>query len=207
MDAEIWSYADTKNGRTILHVLTIVILLKEITVGAMPMLGLPGLDPIFAAPPDMLPIAPGHAALLLKLALVLFLNLGFSWARLGLGLIYLITPAYAAFLALQEPLEPLRPVTALTLGNAALGFGLGLVLLCSAQLKAYLWRRAVSGLIIPIPSDDDPGGRPPQRRHTLGESVLAALRRFVSILVLIAILAAVAHLYGWTEPLLRAFGH
>jgi len=207
MDAEIWSYADTKNGRTILRVLTLLIVLKETTVAAMPLLGLPSLDPVFAVAADTLPITPGLAALLLKLALALLLNLGFSWARVSLGLIYLITSAYAGMLVLEEPVQPTSPGTVLTLANAGIGLVLGTVLLGSAQLRAYLWRRAATRLTIPIPGEDDPGGRPPQRRrHSLGESVLVAVQRLVSFVFLVAVLGAVAHLYGWTGPLLKALG-
>ena len=207
MDAEIWSYADTRNGRLILRLITLLVLAKELAVAALPALGLAAIDPIFAAAPQDLPVPPGVALLMLKLVLLLCLNAAFGWARIGLGLISLITSAYAAALVLEGPIEPGNPVQIFTLANAALGFGLGLALLVSAQLKAHLWRIAATRLTIPIPGDDEPAERPSQRSPSVGESLAAATRRLFGFLFILATLGAVAHFYGWTRPLLKALGH
>jgi len=206
MDAEIWSYADTKNGRLILRGLTALLIVKEFVVAALPVFGLPAIDPLFASAQDLLPIPPALAGFVLKFALVLIVNAGFSWARVSLGLIYLIMSAYTAALILKEPLEAIPFGVALTLANAFLGLVMGLVLLFSAQLKAHLWHLAATRLIIPIPGDDEPGERPSRRAPRLGESLLASIRRLFGLLFVLAVLGLVAYLQHWTDPLLKLLG-
>lgn len=206
MDAEIWSYADTRNGRLILFVLSLLIVIKEIAVAILPQLGLPALNPTLSPFAVSAPFAALREPILLALILVLVLclNLGFSWARRALGLVYLLTAADSIGAALQFPLTGTGPM--LTLANGVLGLLIALTLLFSAQLKAYFWRRAAGRLIIPIPPEDDPFERRDRRTHTLGEHALIALQRTVSLLLVIGVLLAIAHLYGVTGPILHAFG-
>jgi hypothetical protein len=207
MDAEVWSYADTKRGSLILRVLTVLIILKEIAVTLAPWLGLPVIDPVTLPAENLGSLSEfrGVLALLLKLVLVLCLNLGFSWARIGLGLIYLLAAVYA-LAPLFPPSGLIGEEQMLIIGNAVLGILIGLVLLLSAQLKAYLWRKAATRLIIPIPSEDEPAARPFRRTQSLGERIMGTFRRLVSLAILLAILLIIAHLYGLTGPLLDAFG-
>jgi hypothetical protein len=207
MDAEIWSYADTKNGRLILRALSIVIILKELAVNLLPVFGLPTVNPIWA-PFEVSPALAqlrGPLLLALTLTLVLCLNLGFSWGRRALGLAYLFTAGYAIAVTLQEPPTGLGPM--LILGNSAAGLVIALTLLFSAQLKAHLWRKAATRLIIPIPAEDEPALRPDRRVHSLGESIMIGIRRLIGLLFVLAVLIAIAHLNGLTRPLLDALRH
>jgi len=204
MDAEIWSYADTKNGRLILRALTVLIILKELAVNILPVFGLPTVNPIWS-PVEVTPSLAqlrGPLLLAITLLLVLCLNLGFAWGRRALGLAYAFTAAYAIGVTLLEAVDGLGPM--LTLCNAAAGLLIAVLLLFSAQLKAYLWRRAATRLIIPIPADDEPTSRRDRRTHSFGESLMIAIQRLVSLLFVLAVLLAIAHLYGLTGPLLDA---
>lgn len=208
MDAEIWSYADTRNGRLILRALTVLILLKEIAVMALPLFGLPVVDPVWEPPaaPGTLESVKGPLTLLIKFLLVLCLHIGFSWSRIGLALVYLVSCAYGLGITLKAPMEATGLGPMLTLANGLLGAVIAAVLLLSAQLKAHLWRKAATRLIIPIPGEDEPAERPARRTHTLGETVVIALQRLVSLAIILGVLGVIAHLYGLTGLLLEMFG-
>lgn len=208
MDAEIWSYADTKNGRLILRVLTVVILLKEVTVMILPVFGLPVIDPIWSLPADDGAPFPlrGPVMLAIKLVLLLCVHAAFFWARAGLALLYLLTSIVAIGLTLGVSLRPEGLGPALTVANALIGLVIAAVLMISAQLKAYLWRKAVTRFTIPIPDDDEPQERRSRRTHTLGEHVMITVQRLLGLVMLAAVLGAIAYLYGFSGPLLDAFG-
>lgn len=197
MDAEVWSYADTRNGRRLLLALFALIITKELAVMAMPYLGLPVVDPIWApiTHGGELGTLRGPLVLAIKLVLVFFIFFGLSLARWALAGIYLGASAYA-ITQLQIGFSTWPPIDDLfALANAFLGFLIGLIVLLSQQLRAYLSRKAAARLIIPIPGEDELLGR-----HTkagqLGNVIVIALRRAISILVIVLILGAIAALYG-----------
>ncbi len=208
MDAEVWSHADIRNGRMLFALLATVMLAQEIAVLVLLLFGYPLTMPevssgAFAAVPEVFRAALG---VLLSLLLAMLAFGGRGWARVSLGFVVVMGSLYMAACAVpslwHSALAGLQPDGAVlvSFGLSALGLVSGGLFLWLPALRAFAWSRSTARDAIPVPLDDGPTQRRALRRHpTLGERVVSLMVAFGHTLIVLAILAGFAMVYGMDE--------
>lgn len=206
MDAEIWSHADIRNGRRLFFLLSAVILAKEVATiyflaqgVALTGIGVPAGGLPFAVPDTVrVGLALGFSLLLLGFAFA-----GMGWARLSLGLLYLVSAG-----------EPLWRVAAalpgidasvgafLSLANHVAGVLVGLALVFAPPLRAFAWSQANTRLTIPVPLDDEPPRRSMRRARSLAELTVGLFAWLGNALIVLFVLAIGAFVYGFGDLLI-----
>lgn len=207
MDAEVWSHADIRNGRRLFILIVLAILFKEgATIYALTQgydltgVGVPAGGLPFAVPSVVrVAVALGFSILLLVFAFA-----GQGWARISLGLLYLVSAGEPLWRAVGTGvLAELSTNSLLSMANHLAGIALGLTLILAPQLRAFAWSQSQSRLTIPVPADGTEGVRRGRRRaRTIGEVLLAAFSMAGNALAVLLILGLGAFVYGFGDLLL-----
>jgi hypothetical protein len=210
MDAgEIWAWRDIQRGRWLTIFLFVAIIAKETAIIA-------GLVKGFVAAGTTLPprtlafIAPEALrvafAFGLSLVFMILAYSGRSWARLCLGLNYLLLSGWAAYNLLRAADALQANASKIALGNAMVGLAIGLALIFLKPLRAFAWYQASHRPAIPVPMDDQPARRTMRRKLTLSETLASLLRRVATIVMVLIGLGILALFYGFGGTILQWLG-
>jgi hypothetical protein len=203
---EIWSDRDIRNGRRLAQALFAGIVAKEIAVVAALASGV--VEPGTILPAGTLPFVASEAlraasAFGLSLLLMVFAYGGHGWARLGLGLNYLLLSGWIGLNALSTGEIFQTLASKLIIGNAAAGLIIGLLLIFATSLRAFAWYQATRRRTIPVPLDDQPARRTMRRKRTMGEALFAFFSTVGNLVFVAIVLALAALIYGFGDTLLH----